>query len=256
MTHFRAPRTVSIARPIVWLVALFVVSQAAAQSSSEKREKSKPAAKDDGSKVVSKAKDDETRGKSAFLRPPGTNRYDPESNDWREVPPWRQASFFGIRARGQCFVYVIDCSGSMFDEDRLDRAKDEVRRSVMRLREPQRFKVIFYNDEPIAMPGELGRSADVASKSQLLAWMRLIEPDGGTDPRSALALALALRPDAVFLLSDGEYPAGTVEAIAQRNPRKVPIHCVDLSGGAAGDQLQRIARDSGGQYASRPWQGE
>ena len=65
-------------------------------------------------------------------------------------------------------------------------------------------------------------------------------------------MALALRPDAVFLLSDGEFPKGTVEAIARENPRKIPIHCIDLTGGLAGDHLHRIARDSGGQYASRP----
>ena len=41
-------------------------------------------------------------------------------------------------------------------------------------------------------------------------------------------------------------------AIAKLNPRQIPIHCVDLTGGQAGDHLQRIARDSGGQYASRP----
>ena len=64
------------------------------------------------------------------------------------------------------------------------------------------------------------------------------------------------RPDAVFLLSDGEYPDGTVEAIAKANRWKIPIHCVDLSGGAAGDQLRRIAAESGGRYAPRPYKGE
>jgi hypothetical protein len=56
----------------------------------------------------------------------------------------------------------------------------------------------------------------------------------------------------VFLLSDGEFPDGTVEAVAAANARKIPIHCIDLAGGLAGDHLQRIARESGGRYASRP----
>ena len=80
----------------------------------------------------------------------------------------------------------------------------------------------------------------------------MIEPDGGTDPRPALKQAITLRPDAVFLLSDGDFPEGTVEEIAKLNTRKVPIHCVDLAGGLGGDQLKRIAAASGGQYASRP----
>jgi hypothetical protein len=112
--------------------------------------------------------------------------------------------------------------------------------------------VIFYNDHPIPMLGDLPRPADLTAKSQLNHWLRLIEPDGGTDPKAAMGMALALRPDAVFLLSDGDYPDGSVESIARRNTRKVPIHCVDLSGGLAGDCLSRIARESGGQYASRP----
>ncbi len=202
-----------------------------------------------GLKVTSKAAAD-------LLRPPpagpGAGRYDPAAIDWREVPPWRQASFFGIRAQAQFVVYVVDCSGSMLDDDRLTRAKNELRQSINRLQFPQRFYVIFYNDHPLPMLGDLPRSADLSAKQQVGQWLRLVTADGGTEPRSAMSLALSLRPDAVFLLSDGAFPEGAVESIASRNPRKIPIHCVDLSGGLAGDQLARIARDSGGQYASRP----
>jgi hypothetical protein len=225
-----------------------VAKGAAAEPARPPRREASPA-------VVSKAKEKEQGRGSDFLRPPGSSRYDPDAVDWREVPPWRQASYFGIRAQGQFFVYVVDCSGSMVDEDRLARAKEELRRSVAALQPPQRFLVIFYNDEPIPMPGGLPRSAGLSAREQFLAWLRLIEPDGGTDPMGAIGNALSLRPDAVFLLSDGEFPEGTVEAIARKNPRKTPIHCIDLSGGAAGDQLQRIARDSGGRYAPRPWAG-
>lgn len=189
---------------------------------------------------------------SAFLRPPGTDRYDPNGVDWETIPPWRQTSFFGIRTQGQVFIYVVDCSGSMIDESRLTCAKIELRRSINALQVPQRFHVIFYNDEPIMMPGALPKSADLTAKDQLLNWLRLIEPDGKTDPRSALGLAVSLRPDAIFLLSDGEYPDGTAAAIAKKNSRKIPIHCVDLGSGDTAEQLKQIARDSGGQYRWRP----
>ena len=79
-----------------------------------------------------------------------------------------------------------------------------------------------------------------------------MEPDGGTDPRTSIKQALSLRPEAVFLLSDGLFPEGTVETVSRYNTRKIPIHCVDLSGGEGGDHLVRIARESGGKYASRP----
>jgi hypothetical protein len=194
------------------------------------------------------------RRRSEFL-PGRQGRYGPGEPDWRSLPPWRQTSFFGLRAEGRFFVYVVDCSGSMLDEGRLVRAKQELRRSILDLREPQRFAVIFYNDRILPQPGDLPRPADGPSKDQLRRWLRLIEPDGETDPRGAMGLALSLRPDAVFLLTDGEYASGTAEAIARKNPRKVPIHCIDLAGGGANPILQQIARDSGGRYASRPQQG-
>jgi hypothetical protein len=205
--------------------------------------------------VMSKAEAERRHPRSTFLRPPGStpqDRYAPD-DDWADLPPWRQTSFFGIHARGQFFIFVLDQSGSMIDDDRLTRAKIELRKSVFALQAPQRFEVIFYNDQATPMPGgPLPRSADQQNKDQLMTWLHLIDPDGETNPRSAMGMALALRPDAVFLLSDGEFPEGTVESIAKLNPRKIPIHCVDLTGGKAGDHLQRIARDSGGQYASRP----
>jgi hypothetical protein len=141
----------------------------------------------------------------------------------------------------------------MIDEDRMPRATIELRRSVFALQEPQRFEVIFYNADSIPMPGgPIPRTADMRAKNLLLSWLRLIEPDGGTAPLVAMKQALALRPDAVFLLSDGAFPDGTAEEIAKLNEHKIPIHCVDLAGGLAGDHLQRIAAASGGRYASKP----
>ena len=186
---------------------------------------------------------------ASSARPAGS-RYD--AVDWSEVPPWRQASFFGLRARGQTFVYVVDCSGSMDEDGRLHRAKAELMRSVAKMAYPQRFQVIFYNDRPMPMPGDAAVSADLFHKDQLDRWLSVIPAQGETDPRAAMQLAFALKPDAIFLLSDGEYPEGVAEHLAAKNPRKVPIHCIDLSGGAAGDDLERIARDSGGQYAAKP----
>ncbi len=204
--------------------------------------------------VLSKTEADARRPKSPFLQPPGSSESDRyRESDESDLPPWRQTSFFGIGARGQFFVFVLDQSGSMIDDDRLTRAKIELRRSVFALMPPQRFEVIFYNHEATPMPGgPLPRSADQKTKNQLMTWLRLIDPDGETDPKTAIGQALALRPDAVFLLSDGEFPEGTAERVARLNSRKIPIHCIDLTGGLAGDHLQRIARDSGGRYASRP----
>lgn len=215
---------------------------------------SKKARKDqaDEPQVLSKA-EAEARKRSPFLRPPGASDDDYDMGDPLERPPWDGASFFGIEARGRFFVYVIDQSGSMIDDDRLTRATIELRRSVFALQSPQRFEVIVYNDESTTMPGgPIPRPADQRNKQLLRSWLRLIDPDGGTSPRSAILQALALRPSAVFLLSDGDFPDGVVEDIAKANSRNLPIHCVDMAAGLAGDSLKRIASQSGGRYVSRP----
>jgi hypothetical protein len=209
----------------------------------------------DGLEVLTQAEMD--KKKSSFLMLPGSDpkdRYSPdEAIDWSAVPPWRKTSFFGVRERGLFFVYVVDSSGSMIDDARLTRATVELRRSVLALQPPQRFEVIFYNHESNPMPGgPTPRTADTESKNLLMAWLRLIEPDGGTDPRAAMRQALGLKPDAVFLLSDGAFPAGTVEAITEFNSHKIPVHCIDLTGGMAGDHLKRIAAANRGRYVARP----
>ena len=247
---------------VAFLVVCPLTSAQEGASSPPKGTKQKPAPAappsgrrkiDDDPRVLT-PEEIEARKRSPFLRPPGSegdSHYEPE--DLRDLPPWSHASFFGISARGRFFVYVLDQSGSMIDDDRMVRATSELRRSVNALHSPQKFEVFFYNDQATTMPGgPTAREADQRTKDQLRNWLHLIDPDGGTSPKRAIMQALGMRPDAVFLLSDGDFPEGTVEAVAAANGRKVPIHCIDLAGGLAGDALQRIARDSGGRYASRP----
>ena len=203
-----------------------------------------------GQEIIVKGSDDVITVGSEFLKPPGTSDNYGPAVDWSRVPPWRQAEFFGIRAQGKTFLYVVDCSGSMDANDRLIRAKREIRRSIGQMKFPQRFEIIFYNDRPRPMPGGVPQSTEYSSKMQLAQWMDMIEPDGGTDPTGAMAMALGQKPDAVFLLSDGEFPASAAATIAKSNKGKTPIHCIDFSGGST--DLKAIAKESGGQYASRP----
>lgn len=247
MVHRR--RALAILSWLVVSAVLLAPAVVGAQSTKSKPSASTKPGAGTTTKPHAKSKSSTTAA-ADLLRPPGSDPY--TTIDWNALPPWKQTSFYGIRAKGQVFIYVVDCSGSMADDERLIRAKQEIRRSVMELRWPQKFQVIFYNDQPLCMPGGIPQSADLMPKLQMLDWFKTIGPEGETDPRGAMAQAVSLRPDAVFLLSDGEFPPGSVEAISKKNTHKVPIHCIDLAGGAAGDQLKRIAQDSGGQYVSRP----
>lgn len=189
------------------------------------------------------------RTRSSLLTPPGQSRSSAPI-DWRQIPPWQQSSFCGIRARGTFFVFVVDCSGSMGEAERWLRVRHELRHTLSALQFPQRYLVIFYNDRPLVMPGGVPLSATRTNISRTLAWVGRTLPDGPTDPRESMMLALGLRPDAIFLVSDGEYPEGVPAVIEQSNTARTPIHCIDLSGGAGGTDLQRIAATSGGSYAA------
>jgi hypothetical protein len=101
------------------------------------------------------------------------------------------------------------------------------------------------------MPGGIPESARKRTAARVLEWAAQIVPEGGTEPEPAMRLALGFHPSAIFLLSDGEFPTGAAEAIVAANPEgaRIPVHCIDLSGGACGDDLARIAEASGGRYA-------
>ena len=190
---------------------------------------------------------------SVFLNEPGTRAGYSNPIDWRSVPPARQTSFYGVRARGTFFVFVVDCSGSMDSDKRWQRVQSGLRKTLLGLQFPQRYLVIFYNDEVRPMPGGLPLSAEKAAASRTLDWAARVVPEGGTEPEAAMRMALNLRPDAVFLLSDGEYPEGAADRIIDSNKgtAKVPVNSIDLSGGAGASDLKRIAERSGGEYVTR-----
>ncbi len=189
-----------------------------------------------------------------------------------------QASFFGTTAYGSRFVYVLDMSGSMSEGgDRTDagnrfrRAIEELMTSIERLTPQQTFYVYLFShltrplfDEPPLAPR--WRAATPENKQMLRAWLATIEPAGSTDPRTALLLGLSLRPDAVFLLSDGRFNGKEKEltgglAKSQRRQargteaataRVPPIHSFAFEDTLACKSMQDLALRSGGIYRFVP----
>jgi hypothetical protein len=135
----------------------------------------------------------------------------------------KSVEFFGTQAYGNRFVYILDRSISMSvrEGDRFDRARDELIRSISSLTPDQSYCVFLFCYRTTKMFGNVGRhpsprrsaNAGIAefieatpdNLHQLRYWLRDVSLDSGTDPRRALSLAHSMNPDAIFLLSDGDF---------------------------------------------------
>ncbi len=117
--------------------------------------------------------------------------------------------FFGTKSKGNRFVFVIDNSSSM-KGGRLDMARAELLRTVESLSPKQSFYVIFVSDQtyPMFFPRpELDMlPATPANIKHLAAWLpnAILASGKNRELIKAMDMAAALRPDAVYLLWDGD----------------------------------------------------
>jgi len=158
------------------------------------------------------------------------------------------ASFFGLKARGRKFIYVVDYSGSMNGE-KIKAAKMELTRSIGSLNSTRKFFILFYDHKYQSMPGDKLMYATESNKKKYFAWIDKAEGGGGTDPTGAMLQALSLRPDAIWLLSDGLFHENACDVIAKANPgRRVQIHAIAFHDNKGEKQLKRIAEENRGKY--------
>lgn len=157
--------------------------------------------------------------------------------------------FYGIKATGRRFVFVTDCSGSM-QGDRLQRLKDELRQSISSLNPRVEFFIVFFNDIAVPMPSRVCVKAAPKQVERYLEWADGVQSSGGTDPSEAMAIALKLRPSAVFLLTDGVFDAGpTLEVIENHSQgRRVQINTIAFGEMGSEPVLRRIAEQNKGTY--------
>ncbi len=161
--------------------------------------------------------------------------------------------FFGLKATGRWFCYIVDISGSMGKTGRLQQLLRELDRSISSLPPDANFYVLFFSGSTRTLQNDW---LAVSKKKTFIDRMYKVNAGGGTDPRKALNIALNQlkpRPDAVFFMTDGEIPGDCVGLVAILNAAspRVRIHTVSFGGGGAA-ALQAIARANGGQYRMVP----
>jgi hypothetical protein len=170
-------------------------------------------------------------------------------------------SFFGHRALGRRFVYVLDASGSMYDYNAIAVAKAELLASLSQLDENQQFQIIFYNDKCHPMRDSERREnlfwGTETNRTRASQFIRNIEPDGGTRHLDALLAALSYSPDVIFFLTDAGEPilwAKDLDQIKRRNMGRATIFTIEFGKGAnlrTDNFLKQLARENGGAHAYR-----
>jgi hypothetical protein len=189
-----------------------------------------------------------------------TGRCEEDGRTARPLSPGHsRAGIFGLEAPGQKFVYVFDHSASMGDPSGrpLAAAKEELLASIEALGESRQFHVIFYNERLMvfAPQGHRGRPifADDEAKRAVRRFVDAVDADGGTRHYEAIAAALKLAPDAVFILTDADENDDLTEDEHRRLVRLLgKSRCmVAQFGGGEGrrsPRLAQLAADSGGEY--------
>ena len=167
------------------------------------------------------------------------------------------ANFFGSYAQGERFVFVLDSSRSMTG-DRWIYACQELMDSVDRLEPHQSFYVICFDDKTTCMFNMSPKLAkyyknDDATRRQLRRWLSTKKLGPGTFPATAMAMALEMHPDAIFLLSDGELRDDTLQRLRVINGfsterHQVPVHTVHLMSIDGRDTLSLIAFENVGTF--------
>lgn len=173
----------------------------------------------------------------------------------------RQAEFFGIPSQGTNFVFIIDCSRSMRGH-KWTRACQELWKSLEHLGNGQKFFVVFFDQEPHLMlkqrfPDLAMITANEENLQKVKNWGRSVKLGPNTFPMESLHCALSLKPDAIYLLSDGEFQDESVGYLRGNNHANlgngeskviVPIHTVAFSSEVGGETLKLIALENDGQF--------
>lgn len=178
----------------------------------------------------------------------------------RGAPPGgSQASVrvFGVEGTGTKFVYVFDRSTSM-EGAPLAAAKQQLLESLDALESVHQFQIIFFNNRvrSFDLTGGGNRIAFATDRNKTLAekFVRGITADGGTDRLAALRMAVGLRPDVIFFLTDADdpMPGSELAEINRLNRRAGATICtIDFGRGpprGSANFLTELARITGGQY--------
>lgn len=170
-----------------------------------------------------------------------------------------ETSFMDIVGDGQRFVYVIDASSSMNNDQRMDLAKSQLKGSLRLLQPSQQFQVLFYNESSTRIKLRRRAAQDMYVATKVNIQLAEDEIDrvvarSGTKHKTPLLNALLLEPDVVYFLTDGDKPSlspAELRMVKKTNRSRARIHVVEFATGLPETRdswLEQLALQSGGVY--------
>lgn len=156
-------------------------------------------------------------------------------------------------------IFVIDVSGSMDREDRLETVKDALAILVDELREDDRVGIVVYTDNsrPVLNP------TPASDKETILAAVNALRPEGSTNVEDGLRLGYAMAQEyrregentRIITLSDGVANVGAtgpdaiLETVRAGVADGVTLSMIGFGMGNYNDVLmERLANDGNGNY--------
>jgi hypothetical protein len=185
--------------------------------------------------------------------------FEPES--LQRVQLERQ-QYYGIEIHAKRLMYIIDHSGSMREYrgglTRLERAKQELIRSITELPSDTEFAIVGYHATVHPWRYELVQATE-ENKREAIAFVRRLGYGVKTNTYGALRLSLEFddQLEAVFLLTDGEptvgeivAPAAIINDLLHRNRfRHLNFNTIGIGlQGPTKTFLQRLAEESNGEF--------
>ena len=166
-------------------------------------------------------------------------------------------SFFGIASKGTRFAYIVDISGSMGQDRKLETAMRELARSIDALPDYSYFHILLFSSDFVQPPMQKGwMRAKKSIVRQFIRWLSEVDAGGGTQPRNAFlqVFALDVRPDVLFFMTDGQIEGFTPEELKQLNSRgkKIVVNTIAFGDPSGQEPLKQMAADSGGVYRFVP----
>ena len=149
-------------------------------------------------------------------------------------------------------AYVCDASGSMINH--FSALLDQIEHSVHRLKPVQSFNIIFFQEEFAAgIDAHNLLPATAANKARAAQFLSAATASGTTDPLPALEMAMRIKPELIWLLTDGDFPNNddVLHFIRKNNPNgRIQINTIAFvqRGDAYEKVLRTIAKENRGEF--------